>query len=128
MEYLLEDVQQAALFAAEGVVVANVPHPARYALHKLIVFAERGATRRAKANKDLQQSAALLSLYRASAAWEVETAWKDLIGRGPGWRERALRGRDALASIAPELEVAKWLAASPARTPSATKKKPQRRR
>ena len=119
MEYLLEDVQQAALFSAEGVVVANVPHPARYALHKLLVLAERGATRRVKANKDLRQSAALLSFYASSSAWEVEQAWKDLLARGPGWRERALRGRDALAGLAPDLNVASWLPQPSARTPIA---------
>jgi hypothetical protein len=111
MEYLLEDIQQAALFSAEGVVIVNVPHPARYALHKLIVFAERGTTRRAKANKDLRQSAALLSFYKATSGWEVDDAWKDLVARGPGWRERALRGRDALDAAAPELGVAAWLRA-----------------
>ena len=126
MEYLLEDVQQAALFAAEGAVIANVPHPARYALHKLIVFAERSAARRAKANKDLGQSAALLSFYRGSAAWEVEAAWQDLLARGPGWRERALRGRDALATIAPELDIENWLSAPKA--PARKRAKPQRRR
>ena len=108
MEYLLEDVQQAALFSAEGVVTVNVPHPARYALHRLIVFAERSATRRVKANKDLRQTAALLSFYKSSSAWEVDAAWKNLVARGPGWRERALRGRDALA---PELDAKKWLRA-----------------
>jgi hypothetical protein len=125
MEYLLEDVQQAALFAAEGAVVANVPHPARYALHKLIVFAERGASRRAKANKDLAQSAALLSYYRTSSPWEVDAAWKDLVARGPGWRERALRGRDALATIAPELDIPKWLAgrAAPGKRATAQRKR-----
>jgi hypothetical protein len=111
MEYLLEDIQQAALFSAEGVVVVNVPHPARYALHKLIVFAERGATRRVKANKDLRQSAALLSFYKSTSAWEIDDAWKDLLARGPGWRERALRGRDALEIAAPDLDVARWLKA-----------------
>lgn len=129
IEYLLEDVQQAVLFAAEGVVVANVPHPARYALHKLVVFAERGAARRAKATKDLAQSAALLSFYRASSAWEVDAAWNDLIARGPGWRERASRGRDALATLAPELDVKKWLAVSPARAiPIEKRANAQRRR
>jgi hypothetical protein len=128
MEYLLEEVQQAALFAAEGAVIANVPHPARYALHKLLVFAERGATRRVKANKDLAQSAALLSFYRASSAWEVEAAWKDLIMRGPGWRERAVRGRDALAMIAPGLDVARWLKAPVRSAPASKRAKAQRKR
>ena len=85
--------------------------PAPYALHKLIVFAERGATRRVKANKDLRQSAALLSFYRSASAWEIDEAWKDLIARGPGWRERALRGRDALDAVAPDLDAKTWLRA-----------------
>jgi hypothetical protein len=105
MEYLLEDLQQAVLFCAEGAVIANVPHPARYALHKLLVFAERSAARRPKANKDLRQSAALLSRYGDSSDWEVTEAWKDLTRRGPGWRERAQRGRDAMARLAPELHI-----------------------
>jgi hypothetical protein len=109
MEYLLEDVQQAALFCAEGAVIANVPHPARYALHKLLVFAERSAAKRPKANKDLRQSAALLEYFRASSDWDVNEAWKDLIKRGDGWRERAKRGRDALERLAPELDALKWL-------------------
>lgn len=109
MEYLLKDVQQAALFCAGGVVIANVPHPARYALHKLLVFAERSAARRPKANKDLRQSAALLSFYRESSDWDVSEAWKDLVVRGPGWRSRAKRGRDALAKLVPELNAMQWL-------------------
>jgi hypothetical protein len=118
MEYLLEDVQQAALFGAEGVVVANVPHPARYALHKLLVYAERSAMRRPKASKDLRQSSALLSYFRASSDWDVIEAWKDLISRGPDWRERVKRGRDALDKAAPDLDVQKWLTMSGKRRPS----------
>jgi len=110
MEYLLQDVQQAALFCSAGVVVANVPHPARYALHKLIVAGERPPSLAVKSNKDLRQSAALLGFYRENADWQAREAWDDLISRGPGWLSRAKRGRDALANLAPELDVATWLA------------------
>lgn len=109
MEYLLEDVQQAVLFCADGAVVANVPHPARYALHKLIVFGERPVARAIKANKDLRQSAALLANFRAGSDWEFQRAWADLVGRGSGWTSRVARGRDALAKLAPELDVLSWL-------------------
>lgn len=110
MEYLLQDVQQAVVLNAAGAVLVNVPHPARYALHKLIVAGERPASRIAKSNKDVQQAAALLSMLREQASWQVDEAWTDLIARGPGWRSRAQRGRDALARVAPELEAATWLA------------------
>jgi hypothetical protein len=110
MEYLLEDVQQAALFCSAGACVVNLPHPARYALHKLIVFGERPAARAVKANKDLLQSAAILSVLRERGASQVDEAWADLVGRGSGWSIRARRGRNALARLAPELEVERWLA------------------
>ena len=64
MEYLLQDVQQAVAFGNTGAAVVNVPHPARYALHKLLVAGERPASRIAKSNKDIQQSAALLALLK----------------------------------------------------------------
>ena len=91
-------------------VLVNVPHPTRYALHKLIVAGERPASRIAKSNKDVQQAAALLAVLREQAAWQVDEAWSDLVARGPGWRSRVARGRDALVRVAPELDAATWLA------------------
>lgn len=108
MEYLLQDVQQAAVLAAGGVCVANVPSPARYALHKLIVAGERPASRIAKSNKDVQQAASILAVLREQAPWQLEEAWADLVARGPGWRSRVQRGLDALQRIAPELENNGW--------------------
>lgn len=103
MEYLLEDVQQAALVANAGVVLANVPHPARYALHKLIVAGERAASGRAKSGKDLQQSSALLrALDEAGLSAQVDDAWGDLLARGPGWRSRAGAGLGRLLEGAPD--------------------------
>ena len=109
MEYLLENVGQAAVFSDEGAVVVNIPHPARYALHKLLVSGERSASLLQKARKDLLQAAALLGYLKAVRPWDVEEAWKDLIGRGRGWATRARQGLDALAKSAPDLEVKKWL-------------------
>lgn len=109
MEYLLEDLQQAAVFCNAGTSVVSVPHPARYALHKLIVFGERSATRAVKAAKDLRQSAALLTVLDGQSEWAVREAWNDLIGRGRGWLSRAKRGRDALIKFAPDLEVNRLL-------------------
>ena len=108
MEYLLENVQQAVLFAGERVVVVNVPHPARYALHKLIIHGERQGAFATKSNKDLVQAGSLLSRLQEIRGWEVEEAWADLRSRGKGWTDRAQRGRDALARTFPELAVKRW--------------------
>jgi hypothetical protein len=109
MEYALEDVQQAVVFAASGASLVNVPHPARYALHKLIVAGERPVSRAVKANKDLRQSAALLAWFSENARWQIDDAWQNLLSRGPGWVSRARRGRDALTRHAPDLSVHDWL-------------------
>src|SRR3546814_13887264 len=99
MEYLLQDVQQAAVLSAAGSVLVNVPHPARYALHKLIVAGERPASRIAKSNKDVQQAAALLSVLGEPARWQVVEAWRDLVARGPGRSTRAPLGRGARGGV-----------------------------
>jgi hypothetical protein len=117
MEYSLEHVQQAALFCAEGSVLVNVPHPARYALHKLLVYGERTGTFGAKAPKDLAQAAHILAWLKPHRAAEVEEAWDDLIGRGKGWVARARQGLSALNAAYPDLSAADWLRLPAARTP-----------
>ena len=109
MEFSLAQIQQAVLFNAEGGIVVNVPHPARYALHKLLVYGEREGTFAAKAGKDLMQAASLLTLFKERRAWEIEEAWTDLINRGPGWLSRIKRGINALNQSYPELSIKKWL-------------------
>ena len=109
MEFSLENIQQAVLFAGERCVVANVPQPTRYALHKLLVYGEREGSFAAKASKDLLQARLLLTYLKEHRASEVEEAWADLISRGPGWVRRARHGRAALSRSAPELQIRNWL-------------------
>ena len=101
MEFSLEDVAQAALLAEEGAVVVNVPAPARFAVHKLIVNAERSGSFRTKANKDLLQAAALAEYLATNRPDELSDAWRDACARGAGWKKRARQGRDALRKLEP---------------------------
>lgn len=109
MEFSLEQVQQAVLVSGETAVLANVPHPARYALHKLLVFATREGSFQTKANKDLQQAGMLLAVLKERREAEVREVWADLVARGRGWTARARRGLAALDKAFPELAVRKWL-------------------
>jgi hypothetical protein len=109
MEFSLENVQQAVLFAGDRCVVANVPQPARYALHKLLVYGEREGTFATKSSKDLLQAQLLLAYLKEHRASEAEEAWADLVSRGPGWLRRARHGRAALDKLAPALQVKNWL-------------------
>ncbi|HYO27563.1 MAG TPA: nucleotidyltransferase domain-containing protein, partial [Azonexus sp.] len=74
MEYSLENVQQTVLLSGADAVIVNLPHPARYALHKLIVAGEREGAFQAKTGKDFVQAGLLLSVLRENRPWEVEEA------------------------------------------------------
>lgn len=103
MEYSLQDIQQAALLSEEGALLVNVPSPARYALHKLIVAGERGKSFKTKSNKDLRQSAALIEYCAAHMPEDLMDAWTDLNARGKGWRSRFAAGQAMLLREAPEI-------------------------
>lgn len=109
MEFSLEHLQQAVLFAHDSAVLVNVPHPARFALHKLLVFGEREGTFAAKSVKDLAQAAHLLARLLPDRGSEVRAAWEDLIGRGKAWVARAKQGLHALNASFPDLDTANWL-------------------
>ena len=103
MEFSLEQVEQAVVFSREKAVLVNVPDPARFALHKLIVYGERTGSYRAKARKDLSQAAGLLTYLWDHQRRTVTTALDDLHSRGKGWTSRFTVGAHALLKADPEL-------------------------
>lgn len=109
MEYSLVQVQQAVLFSMDGAVVVNIPHPARYALHKLIVYGEREGAYASKASKDLVQASSLLSYFKENRTWEIKDAYEDMMSRGKGWVSRFERGLKAIEKAYPEIEAVKLL-------------------
>lgn len=97
MDYLPEAPTQCGLLDHAGhCVVANLPEPARYAVHKLIVQGERPTRQRTKARKDMEQAAALLQWHAHHDAHALTQAWDAAHARGPGWRSRLDAGPAAL--------------------------------
>ncbi|TAM60392.1 MAG: hypothetical protein EPN49_09105 [Rhodanobacter sp.] len=94
LDYLLEQPGQAVLLDAADACLLNLPDPARYGLHKLLVAAERGA-RHAKYHKDIGQALALIEWHLERAPTLLLDAWHDLAKRGAGWVKRA---RQSLAA------------------------------
>ena len=92
LEFSLTDTVQSIMLHEAGLLVP-VPHPARFAVHKLIVAALRGAGPSdtvSKASKDVLQAEDLVdALIHARDAIALGRAWLDAWGRGPAWR-RAL--------------------------------------
>lgn len=104
MDYLLEGTTQTAILSRDGACLVNVPAPARLAVHKLIVSAERKGSNRAKAVKDLEQAAALSEWCLFNDARAFREAWMDAIDRGRGWGARAKQGRLAMLERHPALD------------------------
>ncbi|QXL83927.1 nucleotidyltransferase domain-containing protein [Comamonas sp. NLF-1-9] len=105
MEFAMESPIQMVLLSNMGPIVVNAPPPERYAVHKLLVHGERPQSMRSKAGKDLEQAATLIDYLGKYDQDALRDAWQDLVGRGKGWQERAMQGRDALATRHPALDL-----------------------
>lgn len=105
MDYLVQGPTQAVLLDRAGhYTVVNIPAPARYAVHKLIVYGERDIRHRVKARKDLEQASALIQWFSANDPRSLKEAWADAESRGPGWRKRLREGWTAAQQRWPELQ------------------------
>ncbi len=89
LDYLLELPERAALLGRSAILV-NVPDPARFAIHKLIVSQHRIAAFHTKAAKDRAQAAQLLEVLAEERPSELKAAWKTACKRGARWSQAAL--------------------------------------
>jgi len=95
LDYLIEDPVAAAALGRRPALV-NVPQPARYAVHKLIVSQERGCGFALKAQKDLEQSFDLQKVLETIDPESLSEAFADARKRGPGWRKKVDAGQAAM--------------------------------
>jgi hypothetical protein len=98
LDYLLEDAQPAVVIARGGLLV-NVPAPARYALHKLVIAERRIAAFQTKARKDVRQAEQLLQVLLRDRPGDLRTAWVAAAKLAPKFRQQLRAG---LARLAPE--------------------------
>ncbi len=96
LELLLEEAQPAAVVDGGGVLV-NVPQPARFALHKLLVAQDRPAAFQVKSRKDVVQAALVIEALAELRPGDVPDAVKAVVERGKRWREALMRGAALLA-------------------------------
>lgn len=102
LDYLIQYPAKAAVVHKNGLLV-NVPHPARFAFHKLIVSQRRPQTYTLKIKKDLRQANLLFKVLFDFRPFEVKEAWKDLKKRGKEWMRYTGKGLKALSKIDPEI-------------------------
>jgi len=93
LDYLLYHEINAVVLHGAGIPI-NVPAPERYALHKILISPMRTSNPRsqAKARKDIDQAAALVLALAELRPDDLADAWRELLDRGPSWREKAVRG------------------------------------
>ena len=101
MEFSLEDIQQTAILSGDGAVLVNLPHPARFALHKLIVAGLRTGAFQSKVRKDVWQAAALLSYLTNYSQDSLADAWLDVQSRGKSWRSKFATGLSLMQTHLP---------------------------
>ena len=98
LDYILEKTQPAAVIDGGGVLV-NVPHPARFAVHKLLVAQDRAAAFQAKSRKDVAQAAQVLLALEELRPGDLRMALSDAEGRGKGWRAALQRSVELLRRV-----------------------------
>ncbi|PHS18593.1 MAG: hypothetical protein COA86_07840 [Kangiella sp.] len=59
LDYLLEDIEPATLPFGVGILI-NVPNPARFALHKLVINQRLTSNQAIKSQKDIRQASQIL--------------------------------------------------------------------
>lgn len=104
LDFLVRDPVRSVVLYDAGISV-RVPAPQRYAIHKVIVSTQRPPHAALKADKDLDQAAALIlghALTRRGAA--IAEAWMEAWDRGETWREKLAMGAirldpEALATL-----------------------------
>lgn len=93
LDFLIHEPERSVLLFNGGVPV-SIPRAERYAVHKLIVSAERRD--QIKSTKDVVQAAALIQALATKRPLELANAWQTAWNAGPRWREKLESGRERL--------------------------------
>ena len=105
LDYLLEAPIAVPLLNG-GATLVNVPDPARFALHKLIISGRRQVFEQTKAGKDRQQAGEIIATLYADRRGDLRLAVEALNKRAAAWRTRLRR---EIAKLPGELKAARTL-------------------
>jgi hypothetical protein len=95
LDYLL-DVPVSTAVINGGATLVNVPDPARFALHKLIISGKRQGFQQVKSTKDRQQAAEIIEILAEDRPGDLALAIQGLNKRAPAWRKRLKRELEKL--------------------------------
>lgn len=95
LEYLLDDSQGAVVPFRSGILV-NVPDPARFAVHKLVVSQRRPVAQQTKVRKDIQQGSELLSVLLEDRPGDVWIALEAALAMPEKFQSQLSKGVEHL--------------------------------
>lgn len=95
LEYLLDDSQGTVVPFRRGVLV-NVPNPARFAVHKLVVSQRRPVAQQTKVRKDIQQASELLSFLLEDRPGDVWMALEATFAMPEKFKSQLAKGVEYL--------------------------------
>jgi len=105
LDFLMQRPTRGAVVDGGGILV-NVPDPARFAFHKLIVAGERGASLHAKRDKDLHQAGQVFEILVQERPDDVRLSWVEIHRRGGGWVGRVRTGLESLGRLSRDVGAA----------------------
>lgn len=97
LDYLLENPQPAVVVARAGILV-NVPTPARYALHKLVIAQRRIAAMQTKTIKDIEQANQLMAVLLKDRPGDLRLAWRAAMKQPKKFQQQLRAGLSKLSS------------------------------
>ena len=97
LDYLLEDIQPAVLLYKHGVLI-NVPAPARFAFHKLVVSQRRRASDVEKIKRDLMQAEQLFEVLIEGRPGDLILAYEAAEKMGDKFLQQLNLGMDMIDS------------------------------
>lgn len=100
LDFLIHELERSVLLTKGGVPI-SIPRAERYAVHKLIVAAERQD--QVKAAKDILQAATLIAALAARRPLELAEAWAAAWAIGPRWKQKLEAGRARLPEATQDL-------------------------
>jgi hypothetical protein len=102
LDFLIEKPVQGAIVNGDGVLV-NIPSPARFALHKLLVAKERDVSMHHKTEKDIIQAIQVFEVLIDERPGDLPLACQGLKRRGTRWINRLRAGLSEIKRRKPEV-------------------------
>jgi hypothetical protein len=102
LDYLLEAPEKGVLLGGDGTLV-NLPAPARFALHKLVIAPRRPAAFASKSRKDITQAIAVLEVLLSDRPGDLPIAMAAFERRGDRHKKALDKALAALKKEQPDL-------------------------